>query len=70
MTYSARVGESILRLTELVSDDTKLPDLRIAITTMGPGCLFDDFRNDDEIEGAMKVLNWIESMLRGEKVTS
>jgi hypothetical protein len=57
-------GEVLLRVTRKTSKD---PDaglkLKDAILTMGPGCIFDDLKTDDELKGGQRLLEWIEQHL-------
>jgi len=57
------LSRKIARLAELAIKDGGGDKLRHAIFDMGPGCLFDDPKNDDQRYGAALVLNWLQSYL-------
>lgn len=53
------ISDILLRITPKL-DPQKLLD---AFLQMGPGCLFDDFKNQEQVEGAKIVFDWVEAYL-------
>jgi len=60
--HSRELADKILEISEALSSNRlKGDDLRVAILEMGPACVFDDMENEEQVKGAMKVLNWLYS---------
>lgn len=57
--HSEDISDILLRITPKL-DAQKLFD---AFATMGPGCLFDDFENEEQVKGAKIVFEWVEAYL-------
>lgn len=57
--HSPEMAEVILDINTklLVNFDAYV--VQGALESMGSGCLFDDCENDEQVKGAMLVLNWI-----------
>lgn len=68
--HSPEVSDAILKLVKscnaehLVSAKPKA--LYEAVADMGPGCLFDDFANEEQVKGALIVFNWLQVLVDAE----
>lgn len=62
MAYFARKVSDALDEMATYLDKDMLFD---AILSMGPGCIFDDFKSPEEEAGAMRILDWIRTQHKG-----
>lgn len=61
--HSKVISDAILRISpKLVRSDAG-EKLIEGMQTMGPGCIFDDFSTEEEAQGGLKVLLWLEQHL-------
>lgn len=59
--HSKIVADKIWQMSQaLLEGSLTAEQVKTAILEMGPGCLFDDFRNLEQVKGAMKVLQWLD----------
>jgi len=54
------ISDRIVVLNLLIRDKPDAKDrIMDSIKSMGPGCLFDDFKTPEQIEGGCLILDWI-----------
>lgn len=59
--FTQQVADKLLAINEQFArcQPDNRPTVLQVVQSMGEGCLQDDFANQDEVNGALKVLNWI-----------